>query len=235
MWRVGEVGKIRVYEDSYGKMCMTEDSNVYNTAQPSGVVDKIIDSRANMVPACEIDLPEWLFFPKHLLPRNVPNLSISRDVVVGIYQQLCHFAPLDSALQYHGIRPSLFYRTIAWSYENTESVWYKVAELLNRGFAQPMLVSLDTIGRSAASGNWQASAWYIEKVCGLKATGVNAPKNLTGASDGSTGQDIEREKSAAEVRNEILQRLTGIARALPSNDATDVVGASLDAPKGGTE
>ena len=79
-----------------------------------------------------------------------------------------------------------------------------------------MITSLGTIAK-AAQTNWQASAWFVEKIGGIKP--VVSSKTVTGSADKEA--DNQRERSAEELRNDILQRLSGIARSLP-----DCTGAS---------
>jgi hypothetical protein len=176
-----------------------------------------------LVPPVDVHFPEMMFVPDHLLPRGSATMVIRRDTLINIYQQLCHFAPLDSALHYHGIKPMLFYKIMAWAAENPDSEWNAVLELMNRGFAQPMITSLGTIAK-AAQTNWQASAWFVEKIGGLKP--VVASKTVTGSADKDA--DNQRERSAEELRNDILQRLSGIARSLPDCNSASIASSAED-------
>lgn len=211
--------KIRVYEDSYGNMrtIVPDDEELFSfpvaTGKVNGSSGEIV---MPLVPPIEVDFSESMYVPAQFLPRGISSMIIRRDTLINIYQQLCHFAPLDSALHYHGIKPMLFYKIMAWAAENPEDEWHKVLELMNRGFAQPMITSLGTIAK-AAQTNWQASAWFVEKIGGIKP--VVSSKTVTGSADKEA--DNQRERSAEELRNDILQRLSGIARSLP-----DCTGAS---------
>ena len=206
--------KIRVYEDAYGNMRTSSDTDLFSpndTKYNLATVPK--DSGEVIMPLVapvEIHLPRVLIIPQELLPKRSDVCEVARETIIEIYQQLCHFAPLESALHYHGIKPSMFYKLMAWAAEHPESEWYAVLELMNRGFAQPMILSLNTIAR-ASQTNWLASAWWIEKVAGIK------PVVVTKTPTGSPDKDVEasRERSAEDIRSDILQRLTGIARALP--------------------
>lgn len=210
--------KIKVYEDGAGNMRVMNDDNMYvplsSRSMPSsedGIeLDDNIRTIMPLVAPVEIALPEQLCVPVEFLPKNCASMYIKRDTIISIYQQLCHFAPLDAALNYNGIKPSMFYKLMAWASENPQSAWYQVFELMNRGFAQPMLVSLNTIAK-ASQTSWQASAWWIEKVAGIKPVVIT--RSPTGDSDKAV--EATRERTADDIRSDILQRLTGLTRSLP--------------------
>jgi hypothetical protein len=64
----------------------------------------------------------------------------------------------------------------------------------------------------------------VEKIGGLKP--VVASKTVTGSADKDA--DNQRERSAEELRNDILQRLSGIARSLPDCNSASIASSAED-------